>query len=143
MSNKWLYSGMSVALFGVLLSSMGGGIWGADSTIGHWTGDMFRNLCHQDPNRSFFINNLQMAVNSRCFGVFAGLWSGWMLIPLFLKGYSKKNPFLWLLLFALIIQIIDYVGNFFGFWTNNNESRLILGFLLGFTASLSVYDLFK
>lgn len=134
---------MSVALFGVLLSSMGGGIWGADSTIGHWTGDMFRNLCHQDPNRSFFINNLQMAVNSRCFGVFAGLWSGWLLIPLFLKVYSKKNPFLWLLLFALIIQIIDYVGNFFGFWTNNNESRLILGFLLGFTASLSVYDLFK
>lgn len=143
MSNKGLYSGLCVALFGVLLFSMGGGIWGADSTIGHWTGDMFRNLCHQDPNRSFFIHNLQMAVNSRCFGVFAGLWSGWLLIPLFVKVKFKKNPFLWLLLLALIMQIIDFSGNLFGFWTNTNESRLVLGFLLGFTASLSVYDLFK
>lgn len=143
MSNKWLYLGLWGALFLILLFSMGGGVWGAESTIGHWTGDMFRNLCHQDPDRSFFINNLQMAVNSRCFGVFAGLLSGWTLIPLFVKVKFKKNPFLWLLLFALIIQIIDYMGNHFGLWINSNESRLILGCFLGFTASLSIYDLFK
>ena len=143
MSNKWLYSGLWGALLLILLFSMGGGILGAESTLGHWTGDMFRNLCHQDPNRSFFINNLQMAVNSRCFGVFAGLFSGWALIPLYLKVKSKKNPFLWYLLLALIIQIIDYTGNLFGLWANNNESRFILGYLLGFTASSSVYDLFK
>lgn len=122
---------------------MGGGIWGADSTFGHWTGDMFRNLCHQDPNRSFYVNNLQMAVNSRCFGVFAGLFLGWTLIPLFVKAKLKKNPFLWLLLLALIIQIIDYVGNHYELWVNSNESRLIFGCFLGLSASLSIYDLFK
>lgn len=143
MSNKKLYLGLWGALFLILLFSMGGGLWGAKSTLGHWTGDMFQNLCHQDPDRSFFINNLQMAVNSRCFGVFAGLLFGWTLIPIFMKVKFKKNPFLWLLLFALIIQILDYMGNLFGFWINNNESRLILGCFLGFTASLSVYDLFK
>lgn len=143
MSDKWLYSGVLLALFLILLFSMGGGIWGAESTLGHWTGDMFRNLCHQDPNRSFFVNNLQMAVNSRCFGVFTGLLFGWTLIPLFVKGKFKKNPFLWLLLLALIIQIIDYMGNHYGIWINSNETRLILGCFLGLTASLSVYDLFK
>lgn len=143
MSDKWLYLGLWGALFLILLFSMGGGVWGAETTLGHWTGNMFRSLCHQDPDRSFFINNLQMAVNSRCFGVFAGLFIGWTLIPLFLKAKFKKNPFLWLLLFALIIQIIDYIGNLLGLWINSNESRLILGSFLGFTASLSVYDLFK
>lgn len=143
MSNKGLYSGLWVALLLILLFSMGGGVWGANSTIGHWTGDMFRNLCHQDPDRSFFINHLQMAVNSRCFGVFAGLLFGWTLIPVFVLSKFKKNPFLWLLFLALIIQIIDYMGNYYGLWVNNNESRLLLGCFLGFTASLSVYDLFK
>lgn len=84
-----------------------------------------------------------MAVNSRCFGVFTGLLFGWTLIPLFVKGKFKKNPFLWLLLLALIIQIIDYMGNHYGIWINSNETRLILGCFLGLTASLSVYDLFK
>lgn len=143
MSNKGLYLSVCVALFLILLFSMGGGVWGANSTIGHWTGDMFRNLCHQNPDRSFFINNLQMAVNSRCFGVFTGLFFGWTLIPLFVKAKFKKNPFLWLLLLALIIQIIDYMGNHFGLWINSNESRFIFGCFLGFSASLSIYDLFK
>ncbi len=142
MKSKGLYLGVLISLMLLVLFSLGGGIWGAKSTIGHWTGDLFRGICHQNPLRSFHLDGVQMAVNSRCFGVFIGLLCGWLAIPAFIRMGIKKNPFLWYLLFAVVAQIIDFSGNLIQLWENSNESRVLLGWFLGFTATASVFDLF-
>ena len=143
MKSKGLYLGVLISLIFVILFSLGGGIWGAQSTIGHWTGDLFRGICHQNPLRSFHLDGVQMAVNSRCFGVFTGLLTGWLAIPLLILSGIKKNPFLWYLLFAVVAQIIDFSGNLIQLWENSNESRVLLGWFLGFTATVSIFDLFS
>ncbi|MEX2463370.1 MAG: DUF2085 domain-containing protein [Balneolaceae bacterium] len=143
MSHKKLFFGVLVALCLLVLFSLGGGIWGAQSTIGHWTGELFQGICHQNPMRSYYVNDLQMAVNSRCFGVFIGLLIGWISIPLMLRAKVKKNLLLWFLLLAVIVQIIDFAGNLIQIWENSNLTRLILGGWLGFATTSSVYDLFQ
>ncbi len=143
MKNKALYSGVFISILFMVLFSLGGGFWGAESTIGHWTGDLFRGICHQNPMRSFHMNGVQMAVNTRCFGVFTGLLAGWIAIPVCIRLKLKKNPFLWYLLLAVIVQIIDFSGNLLQFWENSNQSRFILGWFLGLFATLSIYDLFS
>ena len=142
MKSKGLYLGVLISLMFLVLFSLGGGFWGAQSTLGHWTGDLFRGICHQNPLRSFHLDGVQMAVNSRCFGVFIGLLCGWLAIPAFIRMGIKKNPFLWYLLFAVVAQIIDFSGNLIQLWENSNESRVLLGWFLGFTATASVFDLF-
>lgn len=143
MKSKGLYTGVLISLLLLVLFSLGGGLWGAQSTIGHWTGDLFRGICHQNPLRSFHVEGVQMAVNSRCFGVFVGLLTGWCAIPVFIRLGLKKNRLLWYLLLALMIQIIDFSGNLIQLWENSNESRVLLGWFLGFTAAASVHDLFS
>ncbi len=143
MKHKMLYFTVLGALICLVLISLGGGFWGAEKSIGHWTGNMFRGVCHQLPDRSFMFNDVQMAVNSRCFGIFSGLLSGWILIAAAVFLMNKKYPILWFLLLAVIIQIIDYSGNLFQLWENTNHSRAVLGWVLGLAASLAVFDQFQ
>lgn len=138
-ASYWLlFLGLSV----LLILSLGGGLWGAEQSIGHWTGKLFENVCHQDPARSFSFNGTPMAVNSRCFGVFTGLWIGWLMIPVLILFTLKKIWTNWLLLLAVMLQIIDYMGNHI-LWENSNISRVVLGLLLGIAVAVFLSDLFK
>ncbi|TVQ01938.1 MAG: DUF2085 domain-containing protein [Balneolaceae bacterium] len=137
------YFGVLISLVVMLFLSLGGGPWGAERSIGHWTGALFQNVCHQNPERSLLFSGVPMAVNSRCFGVFSGLLAGWLLIPALTRLTSKKPWELWLLLLAVIVQIIDYTGNLFQLWENTNMSRTVLGLFLGMAASMAVFRLFK
>lgn len=85
----------------------------------------------------------QMAVNTRCFGIFSGIWMGWLLIPLYLFLDRGKKLLLCFLVVAAVVQIIDFGGNLFSAWTNTNTSRFILGFTLGTAVALYIGDLFK
>lgn len=142
MKHRGLYLGVLSALTALVLFSLGSGLWGGSSG-GHWTEQLFRGVCHQIPIRSFTFMGEPMAVNSRCFGVFTGLWTGWMLIPLLMRFTSEKKWPLFFLLFAALLQIIDYSGNFFLLWENTNSSRFLLGTLLGLGSSIIVADLFQ
>ena len=143
MRDKALYTGLLIALTLMVVFSLGGGLWGAEQTIGHWTGSLFQSICHQNPERSFSFMGTQMAVNTRCFGIFSGIWVGWLLIPLYLFIDRGKKPVLLLLIVAAIAQIIDFGSNVFSIWTNTNTSRYLLGFTLGTAASLYIGELFK
>lgn len=143
MRHAGLYSGILTALTVLVIISLGGGIWGAEQSIGHWTGNLLQGVCHQMPDRSFTVNGVPMAVNSRCFGIFGGLLAGWLIIPVLHKLKTKNDLTLWFLLVAVIIQIADYSGNMIGLWVNTNLSRVILGFLLGFAVSATISELFK
>jgi uncharacterized membrane protein len=91
----------------------------------------FAILCHQLPERSYFIDGHQLAVCSRCTGVYAGFAFTLLLYPLI---RSLKNPEMprpsWLLLAALPLAI-DFGVNFFDFWQNTHTSRLLTGAFLG------------
>jgi uncharacterized membrane protein len=142
MKQKWLYFGVLTALFLLVLFSFGSGFWGGEQSGRHWTEKLFYGVCHQMPDRTFTFNSLPMAVNTRCFGIFFGLFAGWITIPLSYKLTLKKTWPVKLLLFVLILQVIDFTGNYFQLWENTNLSRALLGFLLGAGASLSIGDLF-
>lgn len=142
MKNATSYGLIFLGLSIMLLLSVGGGVWGAEQSIGHWTGKLFENVCHQNPMRSFAFNGVPMAVNSRCFGIFLGLWAGWLIIPLFIHFFLKKVWTNWFLLLAVMLQIIDYMGNHI-LWENNNTSRAVLGVLLGIAVAIFLSDLFQ
>jgi len=83
-----------------------------------------------------------MAVNTRCFGIFLGLWLGWISIPwVKSKTVGKRWP-MWILAVAVILQIIDFSGNIVGLWENTNHSRAALGLLLGISVPIAIADLF-
>src|SRR5690625_475241 len=143
MENRRIYFGILFAVTAMVLFSLGGGYCGAEQTLGHWTGKMFQPVCHQNPERSFYFLGSQMAVNTRCFGIFSGIWVGWMLIPFYLRAGGGNRSVIILLLVAAVAQIIDFGGNLFSYWTNTNMSRFILGSVLGTATALYIGDLFK
>ena len=102
--------------------------------IAHGIYGAFGMLCHQLPERSYFIEGHKLAVCSRCTGIYGGFTLTLLLFPLI--GSLKNTltpPRSWLLL-AAVPLLIDVAVNFFGFWHNTHTSRLLTGLLLGSTA---------
>jgi uncharacterized membrane protein len=91
----------------------------------------FGILCHQLPERSYFIAGHKFAVCSRCTGVYAGFLLTLLGYPLIRSLRSVEVPARrWLFLFSLPL-LIDFALGFFGFWENTHSSRFITGFLFG------------
>src|SRR5690625_6850274 len=97
MENRRIYFGILFAVTAMVLFSRGGGLWGAEQTLGHWTGKRFQPVCDQNPERSFYFLGSQMAVNTRCFGIFIGIWVVWMLIPVYLSAGGGNRSVVMLL----------------------------------------------
>jgi uncharacterized membrane protein len=91
----------------------------------------FGTLCHQIPERSYFIAGHKFAVCSRCTGLYAGFAFTLLLYPLIRSLKTTATPPRSLLLLATIPLIIDFSVTFFGFWENTHTSRLLTGALLG------------
>lgn len=124
---------VSVSTF-VLISALGPGLYTHDpaSWYGSWQRLMFQNLCHQMPSRSYYINGVQMAVCSRCLGIYSGIWAGTIVLPPL--GFTLKRRYAGgkiLLGGSFLIIIIDFIGNGLDIWTNTDFSRLITGIILG------------
>src|SRR5687768_5307220 len=96
----------------------------------------FAVVCHQLPERSYFIFGHKLAVCSRCTGLYAGLALTLLLYPLLrpLRSVDWPPP-VWLVLSALPMTI-DFGLTFLGIWENTHSSRLLTGLLLG---SVSVF----
>lgn len=94
----------------------------------------FAVLCHQRPDRSYFIDGHKLAVCSRCTGLYAGFAFTLLLYPLLrsLRTTTTPPPS-WLLLAAVPLGI-DFSLKFFGIWENTHTSRLLTGALLGSVA---------
>lgn len=141
--HKLLYLIAVAGSFAVFAFSLGEILWGTSGGPGrHWTEKLFYGICHRLPGRTYHSGELMMAVNTRCFGVFAGNFAGWLFVPFFKKiTVGKKWP-IFVLLIAILIQIADYTGNMAGIWENTNHSRAFLGAFLGFAVPVSVADMF-
>ena len=94
----------------------------------------FAVLCHQRPDRSYFIEGHKLAVCSRCTGLYGGFAFTLLLYPLIRSLRTTTTPpRIWLLL-AVVPLGIDFSLTFFGIWENTHTSRLLTGALLGSVA---------
>jgi uncharacterized membrane protein len=94
----------------------------------------FGVLCHQLPERSYFIDGHKLAVCSRCTGLYAGFALTLLLYPLVRSLRTTTTPpRSWLLLAAMPLAV-DFSLTFFGIWENTHTSRLLTGALLGSVA---------
>ena len=91
----------------------------------------FGHICHQIPERSLHLLGHQLAVCSRCAGVYFGLAAGVAVYPLWRPiDTIEPLPRFWLLL-SLIPIGIDWSLTYFGVWENTHLSRFLTGTLLG------------
>ena len=97
--------------------------------------NFFSYICHQKPERSFYMAGYPFAVCSRCFGVYFGILLGLIVYPLWRNIDSiEPLPRFWLFL-SLVPIGIDWLLGVTGIWDNNHVSRLITGLILGFACA--------
>ncbi|HEV2835749.1 MAG TPA: DUF2085 domain-containing protein [Pyrinomonadaceae bacterium] len=94
----------------------------------------FGVLCHQLPERSFFIYGHKFAVCSRCTGIYGGFALTLLLYPLIRSLRATHMPSRKWLVLAAIPLVIDFSLTFFGVWENTHTSRFLTGLLLGSVA---------
>jgi uncharacterized membrane protein len=91
----------------------------------------FSYICHQIPERSLHLAGHQMAVCSRCFGVYVGLLAGILIYPLW-RSIDEVDPIPRIWLFLSLVPIsIDWSLTIFGIWENTHVSRFVTGAILG------------
>ena len=84
------------------------------------------HLCHQKPERSFFIGKYQFPFCTRCSGILFGVLIGLM----FSLVVHLENFYLMVLL--CIPMIIDGFVQKYTQYFSNNKKRLITGLIFGF-----------
>src|ERR1041385_2000527 len=94
----------------------------------------FGIVCHQRPDRSYFIEGHKLAVCARCTGLYAGFAVTLLLYPLIRSLKIATNPSRIFLILAAVPLGIDFSLTFFGIWENTHTSRLLTGVLLGSVA---------
>ena len=95
-------------------------------------------ICHQIPERSLHIFDHQLAVCSRCFGVYCGLLLGLLTYPLW-RPVDEIEPLsrIWLLL-SLIPISVDWSLTIFDIWENTHLSRFVTGAILGIACGIFI-----
>ena len=94
----------------------------------------FATICHQLPERSFFIDDHKLAVCSRCTGIYGGFLFTMLVYPLVRSLRRTAAPARKWLFLAAVPLLIDFSLTFFGIWENTHTSRLLTGLLLGSVA---------
>lgn len=98
----------------------------------------FGYICHQLPDRSFFIFGHKFAVCSRCFGVYFGLLLGMAAYPL-LRPMEESSPLPRFWLFASMIPMaIDWSLGVFEVWENTFLTRTVTGLILGVACAVFI-----
>ena len=92
--------------------------------------NIFKYICHQRPDRSFFIRGHQFPVCSRCTGFIVGTIAFCIYSYFFQINYTYN-----LLIISIILQlpyIIDGLTQYFGFRESFNTLRFFTGFIGAF-----------
>ena len=94
----------------------------------------FSKLCHQLPERSYFIDGHKLAVCSRCTGIYAGFALTLLAYPLIRSLRNTAMPPRSVLILSAVPLAIDFGLTFLGVWQNTHTSRLLTGALVGSVA---------
>ncbi|MGH9969494.1 MAG: DUF2085 domain-containing protein [Pyrinomonadaceae bacterium] len=93
--------------------------------------EAFSYVCHQAPERSFFIAGHKLAVCARCAGLYGGFAGALILYPLITRLRRTDAPERKWLFIAAAPLAIDFSLGLFGIWENTHFSRFLTGALLG------------
>jgi uncharacterized membrane protein len=120
----WL---VTIAVIAVWLGAIVAAPFLQSSPVYHF----FSYICHQIPDRSIHLAGHPMAVCSRCFGVYFGLFAGILVYPL-IRPIDEIEPLRRLWLFVSLIPItVDWSLTVLGIWENTHVTRVITGVILG------------
>jgi uncharacterized membrane protein len=91
----------------------------------------FSYVCHQIPERSFFVAGHKFAVCSRCTGLYAGFAAATLVYPVVKSLRQTEAPARKWLFVAAAPLAIDFSAGYLGIWDNTHSSRFVTGALLG------------
>jgi len=90
----------------------------------------FSHLCHQSPERSYFIAGNPVAVCARCTGLYVGFAVALLAYPFLTSLKRIHTPQRKWLFIAATPLAIDFALGFLGIWENTHTSRFLTGALL-------------
>jgi uncharacterized membrane protein len=93
--------------------------------------ETFSHVCHQTPERSFYIAGYPLAVCARCTGLYVGFSAAVAFYPVITSLKRTHAPERKWLFIAAAPLAIDFALGFFGVWENSHSSRFLTGALLG------------
>jgi uncharacterized membrane protein len=91
-------------------------------------------LCHQLPERSFYVWGHPLAVCARCAGIYVGYAVCLLLYPLVRDVRRTDAPARAWLILASLPCLADFLVNFLTPWHNTHSSRALTGALVGAAA---------
>ena len=94
----------------------------------------FSYVCHQIPERSFYLAGHKFGVCSRCTGLYSGFALAALVYPLTRSLKRTDTPRIFWLLLAAGPLAIDFSLGYFSLWQNTHWSRFVTGALLGSVA---------
>ena len=95
-------------------------------------------VCHQRPERCFWIAGKPMVICSRCFGVYLGLLIGFILPVAFREILHLDIEITFgILIFSIIPMALDGFSQLIGLRTSNNKARFITGLLAGISLGIA------
>ena len=86
--------------------------------------EAFSHVCHQIPERSFYIAGYPLAVCARCTGLYVGFAAAVAFYPLMTSLKRTHTPERKWLFIAAAPLGIDFALGFFGIWENSHLSRV-------------------
>lgn len=100
-------------------------------------------VCHQLPDRSFFLAGRQLPVCARCTGLYLGVAAGllgWFLVRRLRASHGQVNPRVALNAFAIAVvpTAVSWATGIVGAWDGSNVTRAVLAVPLGVTAGAIV-----
>jgi uncharacterized membrane protein len=102
-----------------------------NSAVGALIYALFAPVCHQIPERSFYLFGRPLAVCGRCLGIYLGFLFGTLLYPLGGRLTRIRLPQLRTFLVMSAPIAADTAANFLRLWSSSNVLRLATGLLWG------------
>jgi uncharacterized membrane protein len=100
--------------------------------LSEWVMAGFSTVCHQLPGRSPHVDGHQLAACHRCFGIYAGIILGALIMPLGRDILADWRAYVVPgIAMAVAPAGLDWLGGMLGFWTTGPVVRAITGAVFG------------
>jgi uncharacterized membrane protein len=101
---------------------------------------MMKRICHQKPERSFFLRGKQIPLCSRCLGIYSSYILSLILLYFFGRYiYISSSVMIFLLFVGFVPIFVDGITQLKGLRQSNNYLRLFTGVLFGSTMACVTY----
>ncbi|RLI85976.1 MAG: DUF2085 domain-containing protein [Candidatus Altiarchaeales archaeon] len=104
---------------------------------------LFSPVCHQLPERSFFLFGYKLAVCARCTAIYFGFLITSLIYPLFKRIDNKETPGKWLLILSLIPMGLDGGIQLVTSYESTNQIRAITGGIFGIILPLYIIPVYN